>query len=159
MRVNAYERIWMWVATFLIAAFVIVIVLAAGMQAVHPPSHVETLDPATLDAHPEFGKPGVFEQPDGRIVVVMVAAMFAFAPDPVEVPAGRPVTFRITSSDVLHGFAVAGTNANTMVMPGYVSQFTYTFNKPGEYPIVCNEYCGLMHHAMTAKLVVKERQR
>ena len=159
MRVDVYERLWMWIATGLIAAFVAVIGLTAGMQAVHPPSHLETVDPTRLDAHPEFGTPGVTVRPDGRIVVVMVAATYAFSPDPIEVPAGIPVTFRITSSDVVHGFAVAGTNANTMVMPGYVSQFTYTFKAPGEYPIVCNEYCGLMHHAMTAKLIVKERPR
>ena len=101
-------------------------------------------------------------QPDLDINInpgASVSPADAFSPDPIEVPAGIPVTFRITSSDVVHGFAVAGTNANTMVMPGYVSQFTYTFKAPGEYPIVCNEYCGLMHHAMTAKLIVKERPR
>jgi cytochrome c oxidase subunit 2 len=36
-----------------------------------------------------------------------------------------------------------------------VSQFTVTFPKPGQYTIACNEYCGLMHHMMVGKLVVK----
>jgi cytochrome c oxidase subunit 2 len=81
--------------------------------------------------------------------------MFAFGPDPIEVPANRPVTFRITSGDVLHGFQVIGTNANAMAIPGYVSQFTVSFSKPGEYVIACHEYCGLMHHQMVGKLIVK----
>ena len=45
-----------------------------------------------------------------------------------------------------------------MAVPGYVTQFTVTFDKPGEYPIVCNEYCGLAHHNMAGKLVVKQEQ-
>ena len=37
-----------------------------------------------------------------------------------------------------------------MVIPGYVSEFTTVFERPGEYLIVCNEYCGLSHHVMHA---------
>jgi heme/copper-type cytochrome/quinol oxidase subunit 2 len=29
------------------------------------------------------------------------------------------------------------------------------FPKPGEYTIACHEYCGLSHHAMVGKLIVK----
>jgi cytochrome c oxidase subunit II len=82
--------------------------------------------------------------------------MFSFNPDPIEVPANHSVTFRITSADVLHGFEVVGTNANAMAIPGYVSQFTVTFREPGEYVITCNEYCGLLHHNMVGKLIVKK---
>jgi cytochrome c oxidase subunit 2 len=89
-------------------------------------------------------------------VVTVVAEMFFFDPDPIEVPAGRPVTFRLTSPDVIHGFEVVGTNANAMVIPGYVSEFTTTFAKPGEYMVVCHEYCGMLHHNMGATLVVQE---
>jgi cytochrome c oxidase subunit 2 len=155
MSVERYEKLWMWGAGLIIVLFLGAIVFTAAVAAVHPPSHVETVDPATLDTHPEFGKPGVTMQADGRVVVTGVAAMFSFSPDPIEVPANRPVTFRLTSPDVIHGFQVVGTNANTMVVPGYVSQFTITFSRPGEYVIACNEYCGVAHHAMVGKLIVK----
>ena len=88
-------------------------------------------------------------------MVSVIASLYSFGPDPIEVPANQPVTFRITSSDVIHGFEVVGTNANAMAIPGYVSQFTFTFARPGEYLIACNEYCGTMHHAMTGKLIVR----
>jgi cytochrome c oxidase subunit 2 len=156
MHVDVYERAWMWTAAVLIVLFLGSIVLLAVVQAVQPPSHVETVDPTTLADHPEFGNPTVTVGDDGRVRVPVVASMFAFTPDPVEVPAGRPVTFRITSGDVLHGFQVVGTNANTMAIPGYVSQFTVTFPRPGEYLIVCNEYCGLMHHAMVGKVLARQ---
>jgi cytochrome c oxidase subunit 2 len=146
----------MWAASALIALFLGAIFLMAGLHAVQPPSHIETLDPTKLSSHPEFGHPAVTVQPDGSVSVTVVASMFSFAPDPIEVPANRPVTFRITSADVIHGFEVAGTNANAMAIPGYVSQFTLTFPQPGEYVIACNEYCGLAHHTMVGKLVVKK---
>ena len=155
MHVDFYERIWMWLAGALVVVFLGVIVGTAAMGAIQPPSHVETVDPATLDAHPEWGTPGVKPREDGGVTVSVVAGMFSFAPDPIEVPAGKPVTFRLTSRDVIHGFAVVGTNANAMAIPGYVSEFTVTFSRAGEYTIACNEYCGVMHHVMVGKLVVK----
>jgi cytochrome c oxidase subunit II len=123
---------------------------------VHPPSHIETVDPTKLAENPEFSNPGVTTQPDGSVKAVVVAGMYSWNPDPIEVPANRPITFRITSADVIHGFEVAGTNANTMAIPAYLSQLTIMFNKPGEYLLSCNEYCGLLHHLMAGKLIVKE---
>jgi cytochrome c oxidase subunit II len=156
MKVDLYEKIWMWAAAALIVVFLAAIAVAAGSSAVHPPSHVETIDPTTVLDSPEFGNPGVTLRPDGSALVSIVASTFLFEPDEIRVPAGRPVTFRITSPDVIHGFQVVGTNANSMVIPGYVSEFTVTFARPGEHLITCNEYCGLLHHEMQATLIVEE---
>lgn len=155
MNVDLYERIWMWAATALIVMFLGAIFIPAAVQAIHPPSHVETLDPTKLAEHPEFATGGVMTRPDGSVIVSVAASMFAFTPDPIEVPANTPITFRITSSDVMHGFQVIGTNVNAMAIPGYVSQVTVTIPNPGEYLIACHEYCGLFHHEMVGKLVVK----
>jgi cytochrome c oxidase subunit 2 len=73
----------------------------------------------------------------------------------IRVPVRTPVTFRVTSSDVLHGFQIVGTNVNLTVSPGYVSEVTTTFARPGEYLIVCNEYCGLAHHLMQGRVIVE----
>jgi cytochrome c oxidase subunit 2 len=156
MNVELYERIWMWAASLLIVAFLGTIIGMTAFHAVTPPSHFETVDSSNLLGNPEFANPGVRPGPDGGVVVTVVAETFDFSPNPIEVPANRPVTFRLTSADVIHGFEVVGTNANAMAIPGYVSQFTVTFPKPGEYLIACNEYCGLLHHNMTAKLIVKK---
>ncbi len=72
------------------------------------------------------------------------------------VPADTPVTFHLTSIDVVHGFEIVRTNGQAMVVPGYVSQFTTRF-APGEYMVVCNEYCGVGHHIMAGKLTVVPR--
>jgi cytochrome c oxidase subunit 2 len=155
MKVAFYERIWMWAATAIIVLFLGAIFVTAAAQAVQPPGHIETIDPAAVLSHPEFGTPVVTTRPDGSVVVPVVAGMFSFTPDPIEVPANVRVTFRLTSPDIIHGFQVVGTNANAMAIPGYVTQFSVTFPKPGEYTIACNEYCGLLHHNMVGKLVVK----
>jgi cytochrome c oxidase subunit II len=156
MNVDLYERIWMWAAAAVIGIFLGTILVMAAVDAVHPASHIETVDPTALAEHPEFSNPAVATRPDGGVIVPVVATMFAFSPDPIEVPANRPVTFRVTSGDVVHGLQVVGTNANAMAIPGYVSQFTVTFVTPGEYVITCHEYCGIYHHNMVGKLVVRE---
>lgn len=155
MNVSFYEKMWMWASGVLIVAFLVTIVIGVVGSALAPPSHVETIDPTKVWEDPRFARHGVLADERG-VTVVAVAMMFAFEPAEYRVPAGRPVTFRLTSVDVTHGFQIVGTNANTMVVPGYISQFTTTFRTPGEYLIVCNEYCGLAHHVMAAKLIVEE---
>jgi cytochrome c oxidase subunit 2 len=155
VHIDLYERIWMWAGAAIIVMFLAVMIVPAVVMAINPPSHVETVDPAALSSHPEFAAGAITTRDDGRVVVSVVASTFAYGPDLIEVPANTPITFRITSADVLHGFQVVGTNANAMAIPGYVSQFTYTFAHAGEYLVTCNEYCGLFHHAMVGKLIVR----
>jgi cytochrome c oxidase subunit 2 len=155
MNVDLYERFWMWTSTVLLAAFVLAIVVSATVSAVHPPSHTETIDPARVRTESEFAHPGVVEDENG-VTVVVLAALYQFTPQTIRVPAGRPIRFRVTSPDVLHGFQIVGTNANIVVAPGYVSEVIASFPEAGEYLIVCNEYCGLSHHLMQGKLVVED---
>ena len=154
MNVPLYEKIWMWAAGGIIVAFVATVLVTGIGGALQPPSHVETIDPTQVFKDPRFARPAVTVDTNGATVVA-VGMMFAFNPAVIRVPPGKPVTFRMTSPDVTHGFLIVGTNANTMLVPGYVSQFTTTFRQPGEYLIVCNEYCGLGHHLMSAKLIVE----
>lgn len=155
MHVHPYERFWMWAAVAIIVLFIVT--MGAGLfgQGIRPPSHIETIDPRAVWTDPRFAERGVTTNADGSVTVTAIAMMFAFNPSEIRVPAGRRVTFRLTSSDVQHGFQIVRTNANTMVVPGYVSEFTTVFDSPGEYLIVCNEYCGLGHHAMMGKLIVE----
>ncbi|MBI1966508.1 MAG: cytochrome c oxidase subunit II [Gemmatimonadetes bacterium] len=155
MNVPLYEKLWMWASGVLIVAFLTTVAIGVASSALQPPSHVETIDPAKVWTDPRFTARGVTVDSAG-VTVVAVAIMFAFNPAELRVPAHRPIKFRLTSADVTHGFQIVGTNANTMVVPGYVSEFTTSFDRPGEYLIVCNEYCGLSHHVMSGKLIVEE---
>jgi len=154
MKVHIYEKVWIWAALAIIVVFVGSVLFGALAQASGPPSHVETIDPTTARTDPRFAQLEVVTNPDGSATVIALAQMFSFLPMEVRVPANREVTFRITSPDVIHGYQIVGTNGNTMVIPGYVSELTTTF-APGEYLIVCNEYCGLGHHIMQATLIAE----
>ena len=80
---------------------------------------------------------------------------WAFLPNRLTIPKGSEVTFYITSKDVIHGFDLQGTNINMMIIPGQISTLTATFDEPGEYNFVCNEYCGIAHQTMFGTLVVE----
>ena len=62
-----------------------------------------------------------------------------------------------TSRDVVHGLIVPGANVNTMLLPGQVARVTARFDRPGEYPMICHEYCGIAHHTMSGKIIVEPR--
>lgn len=159
MKIDLYERIWMWMAAVIIVIFMIMVGVSALAYGIRPPSHVETIEPSKIFQDPRFSKLGqVVELPDGSSEVQMVAAMFMFVPNEVRIPAGRRIRFRLTSADVTHGFMVSGTNANTMLIPGYISQFSTVFQKPGDYLIVCHEFCGNGHHAMFGRIIVEAAQ-
>ncbi len=157
MKVELYEKIWMALAVVLVLLFVGAILFSAYASNIHPPSHLETIDPLTVTQDPRFAEPGVRLTSDGGVEVVAIAQMWAFDPNEIHVPAGRPVTFRITSPDLIHGFQVVGTNVNVMVIPGYVSQIKTRFDRPGEYLLICNEYCGAGHHVMAGKIIVENK--
>jgi cytochrome c oxidase subunit 2 len=156
MKVDLYEKLWMWASGVIIAVFIASIIYTSAAQSLQPPSHVETIDPKTVRASAGFAQPSVALNADGSATVHVVAMMFGFAPAEIRVPRGRPVTFRVTSPDVIHGFQIVKTNGNAMVVPGYVTQFTTQFDTAGEYLIVCNEYCGLGHHVMHSSLIVED---
>jgi cytochrome c oxidase subunit II len=121
-----------------------------------PPGHVETIDPTTLHLSGEFVESnlGTTVGSDGQVTARIVAAQFAFLPQCVAVPQGRPVTLRFTSPDVIHGIIVTGTNVNTMVVPGYVSEIHAEFAEAGDHLMPCHEFCGLGHSEMLARIRV-----
>jgi heme/copper-type cytochrome/quinol oxidase subunit 2 len=69
------------------------------------------------------------------------------------------VHFWITSKDVVHGFFIPRANVNVMVLPGQIAHVEARFDRPGEYPIICHEYCGIAHHAMAGKVMWSREPR
>lgn len=77
----------------------------------------------------------------------------------IELAVNKLVEFRVTSLDVNHGFGIYDQSnrliAQTQAMPGYVNRLRWKFNEPGDYTILCLEYCGMAHQVMRASLTVK----
>lgn len=64
------------------------------------------------------------------------------------VPLGQPVRIRLSSADVVHSFYVPRALFKRQAIPGRVTEFDLTFDKPGIYPGNCAQYCGLSHAQM-----------
>jgi cytochrome c oxidase subunit 2 len=152
----AAERRWAIIVVLIIAALVLMMVVTALGWSAMPPSRVETIDVKTVALEGEFVESnlGTAVDADGKVTVRLIAQQYSFQPQCIVVPAQMPVTFRATSTDAIHGFIVGTTNANTMVVPGFVATFTTSFHKPGEQLMPCHEYCGTGHEAMWAHVQV-----
>ena len=96
--------------------------------------------------------------PPGAQVVDVEARQFAFSIDPGTVKAGEPVEFRLTTTDVNHGFGVYTEDdefvLQAQVVPDVVTNLVHTFDEPGLYKVLCLEFCGLNHHGMVAQFEV-----
>jgi cytochrome c oxidase subunit II len=156
MHMHKFEKIWLIFGVAALIVFLSTIGVSAFYLGNKPPSCLTTINPDKVDQTAPFNKPGLHkvEGKDWDYDLVYVAQTFAYNPTVVKIPLGAKVRIVATTKDVVHGFEVAGTNINMMLEPGYVSEFTKTFNKAGEYLIVCNEYCGAGHHLMSSKIEV-----
>jgi mono/diheme cytochrome c family protein/plastocyanin len=68
---------------------------------------------------------------------------------------GEPLHLRLTSDDVMHGFAVGQVDQPAMdVEPGKVSETTLTFERPGKYVFYCTRWCGINHWRMRGTIEV-----
>jgi cytochrome c oxidase subunit 2 len=152
----AAERRWAFIVAGIIALLVAMMIVTGLHWASMPPSRVETVDVRRLHLDGEFVESnlGTAVGPDGKVVVRLVAQQYSFTPPCIVVPADMPVTFRATSTDAIHGFIVGTTNANTMLIPGFVATFTTAFHETGEALMPCHEYCGTGHEAMWAKVQI-----
>lgn len=156
MHIHRLEKIWLTFGFSMLAVFLIVLgIMAFSMGFTTPGSHHHAIDPTKVTETAPFDKPILKKVGNNEYEAIMTAFAYGYAPTTLEVPAGATVHFTITSSDVVHGFEIPGTNVNMMVLPGEVNHISHTFKKAGEYLILCNEYCGTGHEFMKTTLVVK----
>ena len=85
--------------------------------------------------------------------VYLIARLWQWWPM-LELQSGQTYRLHLQSMDWLHGFSLQPENINIQVHPGYEHVLTVTPTAPGTYSIVCNEYCGINHHAMVSRLYV-----
>jgi cytochrome c oxidase subunit II len=155
MHIHRYERWWLTFGVTMLFVFLALIGFAAFADNINPPSDLQQIDPTKVSQTPPFDRPGLRHLSGSSYEAYYVAAVFSFAPAVLDVPLGSTVTFYATSADVVHGFFIPGTDINMMVVPGWVNEQTHTFRKPGEYLLICHEYCGIGHQNMFAKIEVR----
>ncbi len=150
-----FEFAWILPSVAIPIAVISTVILTAFAVGIRVPDIAGRIEPLAISRTAPFNEPGVRELAPGKYEAIFIAETFMFTPSVIDLPVGSDVTFKVTSRDVIHGFKVIGTPVNMMVVPGQISKITVHFDKPGEYLVVCHEYCGAAHHTMSATVIVK----
>lgn len=78
-----------------------------------------------------------------------------WSPDVLKAEVGKPLHLKLTSDDVVHGFAVGQMDMPSVdILPGKVTDITLNFDKPGIYTFFCTRWCGLNHWRMRGTIEV-----
>jgi cytochrome c oxidase subunit II len=156
MHIHRLEKIWLIFGFSMLVVFLGVLGISTYVLGMEPPtSHQHSIDPQKVSETPPFGNPGIQQTGEKQYEANIVAYAFGYNPTEMKIPVGSTVDFNVTSSDVVHGFQITGTTVNLMVVPGEINHLKHTFDKPGEYLVLCNEYCGLGHEYMFTTIVVE----
>ncbi len=172
MPISAPERIWwkpagkeekIWIAVALTWCILITLIMPywhiTGKQ--NPPQEYYRVSPtkfaSIVERFTQKYKTGeengvaIVEPPEGDIFIA--GSQFVWHPI-LKLQSGKTYRLHLSSTDVQHGFSIYPLNMNFMALPDMDYVLTIQPDKPGEYFIICNEFCGGGHHAMTGKIIV-----
>lgn len=78
-----------------------------------------------------------------------------WTPSDLKAEVGKPLNLRLTSDDVVHGFAVGQSSQPAVdVLPGQWTTTTLMFTQPGKYTFYCTRWCGPNHWRMRGTIEV-----
>jgi cytochrome c oxidase subunit 2 len=148
MHIEKYERWFMYATAVVILGAVVGLVISVVGHHAALPEPAGRVQPADIDTTAPFDDPGYHDTGDGTGELVLVGQAWQWTPQDVTIPAGTEVTIKAVSRDVIHGIRIPETNANVMVIPGQISEIEVDFKDPGQYSLLCHEYCGIGHQTM-----------
>ena len=95
-------------------------------------------------------------QPTGETKQFEITArQFGFEPNTITVNKGDMVKLKITSVDVVHGFAINEFGVNEQLEPGKTVNVEFVAGKSGTFAFYCAIVCGAGHGGMRGQLIVK----
>ena len=98
--------------------------------------------------------------PEDAVEIDVLGRQWFWEVDNTELKAGDTVVFKVSAADVNHGIGIYDPKlrmlGQTQAMPGYTNALTVKLDQPGNYKLLCMEYCGLAHHAMVSEITVSE---
>src|SRR5467141_5438147 len=74
----------------------------------------------------------------------------------IHIPAGKPLSVRLDSKDVLHEFWVPKLTRKMTTVPGQANHIWLQADKPGVYIGTCSEFCGKQNAWMRILVVAEE---
>lgn len=89
------------------------------------------------------------------IIHARMAENGGWNPDIIQAKMGQPLHLKLTSDDVVHGFAIGQMDMTSIdIEPGKVTEITLAFDKPGTYTYYCTRWCGPNHWRMRGTIEV-----
>ena len=98
---------------------------------------------------------GTLARAEPARVIGVEAKRFQFTPAELTVKVGQPVTLRLTSVDVTHGFYQKELGIDAEIAPGRTTEVTFTPARTGRFLIICDHFCGSGHGNMKMTFVVE----
>lgn len=166
MMLDSVERRYIIFSVMMVVTFGLIVVISSTAFSISLVSPSSQIDPKTMATPGGSAYDGFAEPPENRVrelapgqyevyLIGYATKGWKWEPEEIRIPVGSEVTFYITSGDVTHGFRVLDTNINVMILPGYVSRITTTFDEARTYTFLCHEYCGILHHKMDGQIIVE----
>ena len=75
----------------------------------------------------------------------------------IHIPAGKPLSVRLDSKDVLHEFWVPQLTRKMTTVPGHTNYIWLQADKPGTYIGQCSEFCGTQHAWMRILVIAQDQ--
>jgi cytochrome c oxidase subunit 2 len=109
---------------------------------------------------------GLRTVPAGSVQIEVLAQMFTWifvydndkeSENLLVVPEHTPIKLNIESLDVIHSFYLPAFRIKVDAVKNYPTYVWFRTGEPGEFDIMCAEYCGIDHSQMLAKLKVVSR--
>ena len=92
-------------------------------------------------------------------MIEVVVKRFAFEPARIEATEGEHIRLVVTSADGVHGVAIKKFRVEKAVPRGGTPvTIDFVASAPGEFPLLCSEYCGKGHEEMQGLLVVSAKK-
>jgi len=92
------------------------------------------------------GEDGVFGTADDVVTI-----------NDLTVPVDTPISFNITSKDVIHAFSLPAMRFKRDLTPGAINLAWFEVIKAGDYDILCQELCGVSHYQMVGVMHTLEQ--
>jgi cytochrome c oxidase subunit 2 len=161
--VHTEEKVWIGLALFVCLATFIWMPVWHKIGKQNPPwesykvtaMQFQQLTTAFIDKYKvgeDHGMPVV--HPPAGSDIYLLGQMWTWIPI-LELEKGKSYRMHLSSVDLEHGLSIYPLNMNFMALPDYDYVITLTPTEAGVYHIMCNEYCGIGHHTMVGKLIVK----
>ena len=110
---------------------------------------------------------GLRSVPAGSVQIQVLAQMFTWifvygndkeSENLLVVPEHTPIKLNIESLDVIHSFYLPAFRVKVDAVKKFPTYVWFRTQEPGEFDIMCAEYCGIDHSKMLAKLKVVSRK-